>query len=142
MFLKFNDNNISIDSFKDHNNIQILKPIINRQKLNNNLKKKTLNIIYVWTKNICVSIYKNIPRLQFTYAYCVKYTQDVIYICIKLYTGWNLHIQFEMGRNLQRSVKIIPVKFLILIKKKEEESIFNYYFKQNIMKHNYTILYI
>jgi hypothetical protein len=34
-FLKFNDNNICIDSFKDHtSHFKILEQIINRQKLN------------------------------------------------------------------------------------------------------------
>jgi len=31
---------VLIDSFKDHNHLQISESIINRQKLNNKLKKK------------------------------------------------------------------------------------------------------
>jgi hypothetical protein len=44
-FLKFNDNNICIDNFKDHiSNFKISEQIINQQKLNNNLKEKPLMI--------------------------------------------------------------------------------------------------
>lgn len=35
-FLKFNDDNMHIDSVKDNNHLHISEQIINRQKLNNN----------------------------------------------------------------------------------------------------------
>jgi len=91
-----------------YNHIYILEPIINQQKLNNNWKKKGLDVIYVWIKNIYVSIYKNIPRLQFTYVYCIKIYPGRNLHMYKIYPGWNLHKKFEMGYNLQRSIKIIP----------------------------------
>jgi len=46
-FLKLNDNNICIDSFKDHNHFNTSEPIINWQKLDNNLKRISLNVINV-----------------------------------------------------------------------------------------------
>jgi len=56
-FLKFNDDNIYIDSLKDYNYLQISEQIINRRKLNN--KRKALNVIYVY-------LYKMYPGSQFT----------------------------------------------------------------------------
>lgn len=52
VFLKFNDNNVCIESFKDHNHLHISEPIINRQKFNNNKKIKALGVICVRIKNI------------------------------------------------------------------------------------------
>jgi len=65
------ENNVCIDSFKDHNHLQISEPIINQQKLNN-LKSKALDVIYVWIKNIQVS------------RHIQKYTQAAIYMKKKM----------------------------------------------------------
>jgi len=69
-YLIYNDDNIHIDSLKDYNHLQISEQIINRRKLNNNLKRKALNelnVIYVCIKYTRVAIYiKNRNGTQFT----------------------------------------------------------------------------
>jgi len=76
-FLKFNDDNIRL---KDHNHLQISEQIIDRRKLNNNLKRTALNVIYVLMYKIYsrVAIYiKNRNGMQFT-ATAPLYTSIVI----------------------------------------------------------------
>ena len=70
VFLKFNNNSIYIDSFKDHNHLQLSEQIINRQKLNNNLKRKAVDDIFTRPSKIIHSELKNADVESLT-------TQDV-----------------------------------------------------------------
>jgi hypothetical protein len=59
-FLKFNDNNICIHSFKDHtSHLKISEQIINRQKLNYSLKKKAVSDMFTRLYKIIHSELKN-----------------------------------------------------------------------------------
>jgi len=70
VFLKFNNNSICIDSFKDHNHLQLSEQIINRQKLNSNLKRKAVDDIFTRPSKIIHSELKNADVESLT-------TQDV-----------------------------------------------------------------
>ncbi|KAE9534004.1 hypothetical protein AGLY_008740 [Aphis glycines] len=75
-FLKFNNNN----SFKNHNHLQFSEQIINRQKLNNNLKRKTINDIFTRPSKFIHSELKNADVESFT-------KQDVQLIKINLHNA-------------------------------------------------------
>lgn len=75
-FLKFNNNDICIDSFKNYNHLHISKPIINRQK--QQFKKKILRRVL------------SLIRKKYSGRHVQTYTRVTFFIK-----------KFEMGRNLQ-----------------------------------------
>jgi len=72
--IKFNDDNmciIIIDSLKNHSHFKISEQIINRQKLNNNLKRKAVDDMFTKPSKIIYSELK-ITDIEFLITQDVK----------------------------------------------------------------------